>query len=169
MSIEAMKRVVEAFDALPPDHPARYANLQINLLRTALQQTAQPVEVTDEREAFEAEMRCEDVWGHRSLKKRADGRYENWIVDLMWDVWQARSKLTILALHPAPGVPDDVARDAERWRVSELISEAALKHPDSRTEAENTAFNAYRAAISSGNSYTSCIDAAIAKAKGRQS
>ena len=38
MSIEAMKRVVEAFDALPPDHPARYANLQINLLRTAIQQ-----------------------------------------------------------------------------------------------------------------------------------
>ena len=60
----------------------------------------QPAEVTDEREAFEAEMRCEDVWGHRSLKKRADGRYENWLVDLMWDVWQARSKLTIPALRP---------------------------------------------------------------------
>lgn len=47
MSIEAMKRVVEAFDALPPDHPARYANLQINLLRTAIQQATQPAEVTD--------------------------------------------------------------------------------------------------------------------------
>ena len=39
MSIEAMKRVVEAFDDLPPDHPARYANLQINALRTAIQQS----------------------------------------------------------------------------------------------------------------------------------
>lgn len=46
MSIEAMKRVVEAFDALQPDHPARYANLQTNLLRTAIQQATQ-VEVTD--------------------------------------------------------------------------------------------------------------------------
>jgi hypothetical protein len=55
----------------------------------------QPAEVTDEREAFEAEMRCEDVWGHRSLKKRPDGRYQNWQVDLMWDVWQARSILTM--------------------------------------------------------------------------
>ena len=49
MSIGAMKRVVEAFDALPPDHPARYANLQINLLRTAIQQATQPAEVTDEQ------------------------------------------------------------------------------------------------------------------------
>jgi hypothetical protein len=57
----------------------------------------QQSEVTDERAAFEAEMRCEDVWGHRSLKKRPDGRYQNWQVDLMWDVWQARA---ILALRP---------------------------------------------------------------------
>ena len=69
------------------------------------------------------------------------------------------------ATHPAPGVPDDVVRDAERWRVSELISGAALKHPDSRTEAENTAFNAYLASISAGNSYASCIDAAMLAAK----
>lgn len=61
----------------------------------AIAQATQPAEARDEREAFEAEMRCEDVWGHRSLKKRADGRYENWLVDLMWDVWQARSKLAM--------------------------------------------------------------------------
>ena len=43
MSIEAMKQVIEAFDALPPDHPARYANLQINALRAAIsQQLAAP-------------------------------------------------------------------------------------------------------------------------------
>lgn len=61
----------------------------------AIAHATQPAEVTDEREAFEAEMRCEDVWGHRSLKKRPDGRYQNWQVDLMWDVWQARSILTM--------------------------------------------------------------------------
>ena len=58
MSIEAMKRVVEAFDDLPPDHPARYANLQINALRTAIQQAEAK---TDERAAFEAEMHCVPV------------------------------------------------------------------------------------------------------------
>lgn len=65
-----------------------------------MQPAAQPIragEVTDEREAFEAEMRCEEIWGHRSLKKRKDGAYENWQVALMWDVWQARA---ILALRP---------------------------------------------------------------------
>lgn len=41
------------------------------------------------REAFEAEMRCEETWGHRPLKKSKCGRYENWCVDLMWNVWQA--------------------------------------------------------------------------------
>ena len=61
---------------------------------------ATQAEVTDERAAFEAEMRCEDVWGHRSLKKRTDGRYENRHVDLMWAVWQARSKLALPDLRP---------------------------------------------------------------------
>ena len=50
MSIEAMKQVIEAFDALPPGHPARYANLQINALRTALsQQPATPEPMTDDQ------------------------------------------------------------------------------------------------------------------------
>ena len=53
--------------------------------------TAAPV---GEREAFEREMRCEEEWGHRSLKKRQNGQYENWQVDLMWAVWQARSSLS---------------------------------------------------------------------------
>ena len=51
--------------------------------------------VLDEREAFEAEMRCEEVWGHRSLVKRPDGRYQNWQVNAMWDVWQARAALAM--------------------------------------------------------------------------
>ena len=46
-----------------------------------------------EREAFEAEMRCEETWGHRSLKRRPDGRYQNWQVDLMWEAWQARAQV----------------------------------------------------------------------------
>lgn len=42
-----------------------------------------------ERERFEAEMRCEDVWGHRSLKRDKSGRYVNSWVAVMWEVWQA--------------------------------------------------------------------------------
>lgn len=62
-----------------------------------LQATQEPVqagELPDEREAFEAEMRCVEEWGHRSLKKRTNGKYENWQVALMWDVWQARAALS---------------------------------------------------------------------------
>ncbi len=58
---------------------------------TKMIETAAPV---GEREAFEREMRCEEEWGHRSLKKRQNGKYENWQVDLMWDVWQARAALS---------------------------------------------------------------------------
>ena len=57
---------------------------------TKMIETAAPV---GEREAFEREMRCEEEWGHRSLKKRQNGQYENWQVDLMWAVWQARAAL----------------------------------------------------------------------------
>ena len=65
-------------------------------------ETAAPV---GEREAFENEMRHVDVWGHRSLKKRASGNYENWQVNLMWDVWQARAALSA-----------GDAADAQRYR-----------------------------------------------------
>ena len=58
---------------------------------TSVTKTAAPV---GEREAFENEMRHVDVWGHRSLKKRASGNYENWQVNLMWDVWQARAAMS---------------------------------------------------------------------------
>ena len=58
---------------------------------TSVTKTAPPV---GEQEAFENEMRHVDVWGHRSLKKRASGNYENWQVNLMWDVWQARAALS---------------------------------------------------------------------------
>ena len=49
--------------------------------------------MSTEREAFEAKMRCEETWGHRSLKRRPDGCYQNWRVDLMWDLWQARAQV----------------------------------------------------------------------------
>lgn len=42
--------------------------------------------------------------------------------------------------------------DAQRWKTSELISRAALTHPDKRTEQMNIAFNAYRKAMESGQS-----------------
>lgn len=72
------------------------------------QEPAQAGELPDEREAFEAEMRCSEEWGHRSLKKRTNGKYENWQVDLMWDVWQARAALAARK----PLSDDDVAHDA---------------------------------------------------------
>ena len=59
----------------------------------AQQPQAQAQELPDERAAFEAEMRCEDVWGHRSLARNKSGGYSNWCVDLMWGVWQARAAL----------------------------------------------------------------------------
>ena len=65
----------------------------IEALRNAL--TQRPAAQT-EREAFEAEMRCEETWGHRSLRKHVDGRYQNWVVDALWTAWQARASL------PAP-------------------------------------------------------------------
>lgn len=75
-----------------------------------LQATQEPVqagELPDERAAFEAEMRCSEEWGHRSLKKRTNGKYENWQVDLMWDVWQARAALS--ARKPAvPMTPESI-------------------------------------------------------------
>ena len=68
-----------------------------------------------EREAFEREMRCEEEWGHRSLKKRQNGQYENWQVDLMWAVWQAR------AAQAAKAVPnpwrDAVIEQLESWHI----------------------------------------------------
>lgn len=107
MSIEAMKRIKSLLQdtKMIDSHTISAVVAECDMAILAQQPATQPADVTDEREAFEAEMRCEDVWGHRSLKKRADGRYENWLVDLMWDVWQARSKLTIPALRPVQGVP----------------------------------------------------------------
>lgn len=68
---------------------------------------AQAGELPDERELFEAEMRCGEEWGHRSLKTRADGRYENWQVNLLWGVWQARAALS--ARKPAvPMTPESI-------------------------------------------------------------
>lgn len=95
---KAAQQALEALDALiadPGEDRIRtriwnQARASSDALHTAL--TQRPAAQT-EREAFEAEMRCEETWGHRSLKKRPDGRYQNWQVDVMWDVWQARASL----------------------------------------------------------------------------
>lgn len=100
MSIEAMKRVVEAFDALPPDHPARYANLQINLLRTAIQQaetkTDEPVYQICKADSVSISTAWIDV-----QKQQYDDA-------ALYPEYVRR----VLYTHPAPGV----ARDAERYR-----------------------------------------------------
>ena len=104
MSIEAMKRVVEAFDALPPDHPARYANLQINALRTAISQqpaTPEPV-LTVEKEP--------DYWSGGHFYEGSKPHINP------MKVWSLPIG-TKLYTHPVRGVLDDVVRDAERWRA----------------------------------------------------
>lgn len=40
--------------------------------------------------------------------------------------------------------------DAERWHVANLTAETAWKHPDHRSQEENTAFSAYRCAVEDG-------------------
>lgn len=43
----------------------------------------------DDRAAFEAEMRCEETWGHKNLKRDKHGHYLNSWTGAMWEVWQA--------------------------------------------------------------------------------
>lgn len=85
-----------------------------------------------EREAFEAEMRCEETWGHRSLKKRPDGRYQNWQVDVMWDVWQARASLPTQPAQQATPEP------SEQWETSPLDGETWETYPMDGEQWETT-------------------------------
>ena len=162
MSIEAMKRVVEAFDALPPDHPARYANLQINLLRTAIQQA----EAQQPNNAA-----CGSVQKRHQAQQPATGEPVAWMspgkerLEFSREDTVYGSHTIPLYTHPAPLVPDDVVRDAERWRIANLTVETALKHPDHRTSEESVAFNAYRCAVENGLNFEAAIDAAMQAAK----
>lgn len=90
---QAAQAALEQLEFLNACYPHKTAADAADALRRAL--TQRPAAQT-EREAFEAEMRCEETWGHRPLKKHVDGRYQNWMVDAMWCVWQARASL------PAP-------------------------------------------------------------------
>lgn len=107
MSIEAMKRVVEAFDDLPPDHPARYANLQINALRTAIQQAEAKQPATPEPVAWVSKT------GHGTYFRESITPELASLEHGGRKMWRP---LTYADTHPAPGVPDDVVRDAERYR-----------------------------------------------------
>lgn len=67
--------------------------------------TINPLQGRDEREAFEAEMRCEEQWGHKSLARDKWGHYKNRWTACMWEVWQARAALVSEAnslTQPAP-------------------------------------------------------------------
>ena len=76
----------------------------------------EPSQPVDEREAFENEMSCEEIWGHRSLKKKPDGRYANWCVDLMWSVWQARAATAQVSdINVVESFTNDT-EDAKRYR-----------------------------------------------------
>lgn len=88
-----------------------------------LTKAAQRPAAQTELEAFEAEMRCEETWGHRSLKKRPDGRYQNWQVDVMWDVWQARASLTA----PQQATPDHVP---DAGKMVQATPEPLAEHAD---------------------------------------
>ena len=63
-------------------------------------------------------------------------------------------------LYTSPPPKSDEARDAERWRMAELLNREALTHPDSRKH--QYAFSAYRDAINSGLDFGAAIDAALA-------
>lgn len=52
--------------------------------------------------------------------------------------------------------------DAERWHVANLTAETAWKHPDHRSQEENTAFSAYRCAVEDGLNFEGAVDAAVA-------
>jgi len=113
---------------------------------TSVTKTAAPV---GERDAFEREMRCDEEWGHRSLKKRQNGQYENWQVDLMWAVWQARAAL----------IAGD-AVDAQRYRW--LRDNGVLGFsgaPSWRVSVSFDAMDAYAQTLDSN------IDAAMLAAK----
>lgn len=141
---------------------ASLADAQVIALEALTQRPA----AQTERGAFEAEMRCEETWGHRSLKKRPDGRYQNWQVDVMWEAWQARASL------PAPqqatpepvGEPSQFPPLPEGWpahfrcdscdgngEIGELVSMGHFQPPERQTcpdcggrgwTTEEPAFNA---------------------------
>lgn len=52
--------------------------------------------------------------------------------------------------------------DADRWHVANLTAETAWKHPDHRSQEENTAFSAYRCAVEDGLNFEGAVDAAVA-------
>ena len=107
--------------------------------------TAAPV---DERERFEQfAQNC--PMGKYNVARRGEG-YDSSHTQIMWDAWQARAALSA-----------GDAADVQRWKTSELISRTALTPPKHRTETESIAFNAYRKAMESGQSYAACVDAAI--------
>ena len=112
---------------------------------TSVTKTAAPVGERDRFEQFA--QNC--PMGKYNVARRGEG-YDSSHTQIMWDAWQARA-----ALNAGDAV------DAQRWKTSELISRAALTHPDKRTEQMNIAFNAYRKAMESGQSYAACVDAAI--------
>jgi len=113
--------------------------------RPSTSTTAAPVGERDRFEQFA--QNC--PMGKYNVARRGEG-YDSSHTQIMWDAWQARA-----ALNAGDAV------DAQRWKTSELISRAALTHPDKRTEQMNIAFNAYRKAMESGQSYAACVDAAI--------
>ncbi len=98
--------------------------------------------MTDEnqllREAFESEMRCHEIWGHRSLVRKKSGRYANWCVDLMWDVWKAAQPAI---QQTAQAAPDDVRKDAERYRW--LKDKGGYTKPDTHDPDGESEFRCY--------------------------
>jgi len=102
-----------------------------------------------ERDAFEREMRCDEEWGHRSLKKRQNGQYENWQVDLMWAVLQARASLS---------AGDAVDAQRYRWlRDNGVLGFSGA--PSWRVSVSFDAMDAYAQTLDSN------IDAAMLAAK----
>lgn len=82
----------------------------------------QPKAHGDERAAFEAEMRCEEEWGLKNLKRDKHGHYLNSWTGTMWAVWQARAALEPKA--QPKGTLEAVEPESGDW-LSEAIGNLA--------------------------------------------
>jgi hypothetical protein len=72
-----------------------------------------------EREAFEAELRDEEEWGHHSFGRFKNGDYKAWRTAFAWAVWQAA-----LAASPA-AAQGATATEAGKERALQLLDSIA--------------------------------------------
>lgn len=123
MSIEVMKQAIEALnEAVAFREGGRQKAIDaINALRTAIQQAEahQPATPEPVAEPFVATYSSESIGG----KQHDTGRVNKGPRGSFFASTASVEDASLIAdalnayTHPAPGVPQDVMRDAERWRT----------------------------------------------------